>query len=129
LEVLNADEIAIQEAKDAADEQRRLKQEDEARIAAEVKQQREEVQAIDQEWRTQGIEDQKQYVADAQKNFDAMNDQLEFYQFKLAIKKTLRESLSDEDALAQNQQDIDDSQQGIRDIQMSIGYDKQHLQQ
>lgn len=129
MEVLNADEIAIQEAKDAADEQRRLKQEDEARIAAEVKQQREEVQAIDQEWRTQGIEDQKQYVADAQKNFDAMNDQLEFYQFKLAIKKTLRESLSDEDALAQNQQDIDDSQQGIRDIQMSIGYDKQHLQQ
>jgi hypothetical protein len=67
LEVLNADEIAIQEAKDAADEQRRLKQEDEARIAAEVKQQREEVQAIDQEWRTQGIEDQKQYVADAQR--------------------------------------------------------------
>jgi hypothetical protein len=73
--------------------------------------------------------DQKQYVAEAQKSFDSMNDQLEFYTFKLSIKNTLRKSLSDESALEENQRDIDEAQQGIRDIQMSIGYDKQHLQQ
>jgi hypothetical protein len=106
-----------------------LKKEDEDRIATEAREQLLEVQAIDQEWRTQQIEDQKQYVADAQKNFDSMADQLEFYNFKLSIKQTLRKSLTDESALEENQRDIDEAQQGVRDIQMGIGYDKQHLQQ
>lgn len=129
MDELNGEETRIREEKEEAERQRQEKIQDQARIAKEQREQRILLQEEEKSYRDENIAHAKEWMDQAKKALTNIEEELEFYNFKLEIKKSNTESLEDEQLLEQNRMEIEETTQAIRDIQMNLGFERQYYQE
>lgn len=111
-----------------ANEEKEEKRANQEELEREQREERERIQGYEQEDRDYYIQDAKTWRDEAQTWYDNRQDELELYNFKLDLKKSLLESATDDEIKEQYQQEFDDVKDQIRRIQVDIGYDKRNLQ-
>lgn len=104
-----------------ANEEKEEKRANQEELEREQREERERIQGYEQEDRDYYIQDAKTWRDEAQTRYDNRQDELELYNFKLDLKKSLLESATDDEIKEQYQQEFDDVKDQIRRIQVDIG--------
>ena len=103
--------------------------EEQARLAEENRLEKEARQEAEQEERNYWIEDARWWRDEMQKYYNQTVEELEFYEFKLSLKKELLTKATTEEAKAELAAQVEEANQEIRWIQQRIGDEKSGLQE